>query len=54
MLQYILQPTLLTRITLQYYWDKYPRGAKDCVYPKAVNINIKIERKKTKTIHDRK
>ena len=43
MLQYILQSTLLTRITLQYYWDKYPRGAKDHVYPK--EINIKEERK---------
>ena len=39
MLQYILRSTLLTRINLQYYWDKYPRGAKGCVYPRGININ---------------
>ena len=43
-LQYILRSTLLTRITLQYYWDKNPRGARGYVYPKGINID---KRKKT-------
>ena len=43
-LQYILRSTQLTRITLRYYWDKNPRGARGCVYPKGINID---KRKKT-------
>ena len=43
MLQCILRCTLLARITLQYYWNKYPQGAKDHVYPK--EIKIEEERK---------
>ena len=39
-----LWSTLLTRITLQYYWDDFHLGAKDYVYPKGINMH-KRERK---------
>ena len=28
-----LRSTLLTRITLQYYWDEYPPGSKELCLP---------------------
>ena len=34
-----LRSTILTIITLQYYWDEHPRGAKGHVYPKGFNID---------------
>ena len=40
-----LRSTLLTRITLQYYWDEYPRGARGYDYPKGINIDKRKEKK---------
>ena len=34
-----LRSTILTIITLQYYWDEHPRGAKGHVYPEGINID---------------
>ena len=40
-----LRSTILTIITLQYYWDEHPRGAKGHVYPKGINIDKRQKRK---------
>ena len=45
MLQYILRSTLLTRITLQYYWDKYiTSGSKRLCLPQG-NLHGKKKEK---------
>jgi len=38
--------TIHTILTLQYYRDEYPRGAKVHVYPKGINILTLIKEKK--------
>ena len=44
-----LRSTQLTRITLQYYWDENPRGAKGYDYLKGINIDKRKERKRKTT-----